>query len=590
MFDIKNIINILNDKLDFNLVIDKKLSKKQTARSLLKYILKDTNNKKYLLEIAQNSIERFYFKRTIEHQKKLSELKHNFKLNMPLYVQSGNKLSYVIYEYFDNIAFVKDNKPIELLNQLYEKNSIEIKVTAENIENILSNFLSAWPNKYHSMIRRQKEFQDYKKELNKYDKLKVCYEHGDYSTNNIFNFKNYFYLMAFEFARDFQLIGFDSFYYLTSIKNSNKINNNKKYQYLHNIKYALIEKINKRIDNDDINIEIYDNLNDVILKNGWNNLYYEGANYNLSLQWCKTWIKYFLKKNQNIFIFTIWKDNKLVFLAPLYKIKSNLYLIGSNPDLFDSFSLLYSDEKYIKKFYDFVFNHKYNIVFKYLDADSTISKLLIKYLYQNNISYESQIIDTKPKTNFESFKIKTKENSDMKRCKNRAIKNYNNELSFNANIIKNTEVLNEFISIHKERWGAGPFESIDKYDLFIQEISTTDLVVLSRLDIKNETVAYHLGYKDSNGILNSAIPSYSNKYNDISPGKVLLYEVLKDCKDKNDEVFDFGRGAEEYKYWFSNESSILFHITTYSNENILKKIQNISNRIFNKLYRVFYVV
>ena len=78
------------------------------------------------------------------------------------------------------------------------------------------------------MIRRQKEFQDYKKELNKYDKLKVCYEHGDYSTNNIFNFKNYFYLMAFEFARDFQLIGFDSFYYLTSIKNSNKINNNKK--------------------------------------------------------------------------------------------------------------------------------------------------------------------------------------------------------------------------------------------------------------------------------------------------------------------------------------------------------------------------
>jgi len=504
---------------------------------------------------------------------------------MPLYIQSGNKLSYAVYEYFEDVSFANNDKPIEILNTFYNENSIEIEVTSENIDKILSNFLSAWPSQFHCMIKRQKEFQNYKEELNKYDKLKVCYEHGDYTTNNIFYFKNDFYLMDFEFSRDFQPIGFDCFDYLTSINN---LNNNEKYQYLHKSKYSLIEKINKRIDNNDTDIEIYDNLNNGILINSWNSLYEEGANYNLSLQWCKTCIKYFLKENQNIFIFTIWNDNTLVFLAPLYKSKSNLYLIGSNPDLFDSFSLLYSDEKYIKKFYDFVFNNKYNIVFKYLDADSTISKLLIKYLYQNNISYESQIIDTKPKTNFDSFKIKTKENSDIKRCKNRAIKNYNDELSFNADVIKNTEVLNEFISMHKERWGGGPFESIDKYDLFIKEISNTSLVVLSRLYIKNETVAYHLGYKDSNEILNSAIPSFSNKYNDISPGKVLLYEVLKDCKDNNDEVFDFGRGAEEYKYWFSNESSILFHITTQNNKNFLSIIQKLFNRVFNKLIRTFY--
>ena len=272
----------------------------------------------------------------------------------------------------------------------------------------------------------------------------------------------------------------------------------------------------------------------------------------------------------------------------MYICRNILYLIGSNPDLFDSFDLLYTNEKYIKQFYDFVFTNNYNIDFRYLDADSVIAKNLIKYLYQNKIVYDSQIVDTKPRISFDTFKIKTKENSDIKRCKNRAIKKFNEELNFEIKIDKNENVLDEFISIHKERWGGGPFENIKKYDLFIKEISQTDLVVISKLSIKSNTVAYHFAYKDSNNILNSAIPSYSNKYNDISPGKILLYEVLDYSKNNDDKYFDFGRGAEEYKYWFSNESSILFHIKTHSNKNIIIKAKKFINRILNKLNRILY--
>jgi CelD/BcsL family acetyltransferase involved in cellulose biosynthesis len=101
-----------------------------------------------------------------------------------------------------------------------------------------------------------------------------------------------------------------------------------------------------------------------------------------------------------------------------------------------------------------------------------------------------------------------------------------------------------------------------------------------------KTIAYHLGYRDSKSVLNSAIPSYSNEFNDISPGKVLLYEILEYCKYNGDKTFDFGRGAEEYKYWFANDSSVLFHIKTYNKDNLFVKFKIIVNRIINKLTRI----
>jgi len=586
--DIENIIGIIDDILSINLTVIKKFDKKSTARSLKKYLLIDSKDKKYLLEIATNPIEIFYFKRTIEYQEKFSKLKHNFKLNMPLYVQSGNKFSYALYEYFDDISFCSNSKPIDELVQFYEKNSIEIETTDENIDKILDNFLSAWPKKFHSMIKRQKEFQAYAKELKEFKTIQVSYEHGDFTTNNIFNVSNNLYLTDFEFTRDFQPIGFDSLDYAVSTKNISKYENNFFYKVLHNQKYNLIEKINKKIDSNDIDIEIYNNFDDLILKENWIKLYDKGANYNLSFAWCDIWLKYFKKIDQDIFIFTIWNNENLVFLAPLYKSKNNLYLIGSDPDLFDSFNLLYENEKYIKQFYNCIYKNNYNIDFRYLDADSMCAKILVKYLYQNNINYDSKIIDTKPLTAFDSFQTKIKNNSDIKRCKNRAIKRYQSELNFTFSVQKDNNTMSEFIEIHKNRWKGGPFQKIDNYDLFIKDISQTNLVVLSKLYMKNKVIAYHLAYKDSKGILNSVIPSYSNKYNDLSPGKVLLFEILEYCRSNNYKVFDFGRGAEEYKYWFSNESTILFHIKTYSNSNFLIKIKNLSNKIFNKLIRVFY--
>jgi len=583
MFNVRNIIQILNNKLDNDFFLEKEFPKKSTARALQKYILIDENNKKYLLEVATNNIEIFYFKRTIKYQELFSKLEHNFKLNMPLYVQIGNKLSYSLYEYFENIIFLKNEKPIELLEDFYKKNSIEIELNDENIEKIIVNFLSTWPNMYHSMIKRQKLFRQWIEELKKLKRIKVSFEHGDFNGENIGLINGDIYLLDFEFSKEFQPIEFDiyDYYKLKKIKTPYL-----EHYELHKVKYELIDKINQKID-EDATLEIYNEIDeDATLRNNWKSLYEKGANYNLSLEWVTTWLKYFKKDNQELFVFTIWNDDKLMLLAPLYKQKNTLYLIGSEPDLYDSFDILYEDSKYIKCFFAYIFKKNYQIDFRYIDSNTIVAKELIKYLYQNKISYESKIIDTKPIIKLDEFEFKTKEKSDIKRVKNRAIKNYNQELNFMYFIQKDNETIEEFIKIHKQRWQGGPFDSLKNFDRFIKDISKTNLVVLSKLALGNKTVAYHLGYKDSKNILNSAIPAYSNKYNNISPGKVLIYEIVNYLKVNGYQIFDFGRGAEEYKYWFANDSTILFHINTYSKNNVLFKIKYLFNKILNKLIRI----
>lgn len=585
--DVSNILNAINNTINNKLFVDLKLQKKITARSVQKYILKDCNNKKYLLEVATTPIQKFYLERSLELQKKFQNFNINYLLNLPLISNFGNQYSFVLYNYFESYQEVKEDISVETLVNFYKLNSEDIKISDESVDKILKNFISAWPNQFHSFINRTKEFQDYKKILLAMNSIKISFEHGDYTKNNILNIDNKFYLMDFEFCREFQPIGFDIYDYAISTNQLKIFQKEIKYIELHQLKYKLINKINQGIDNRTTDIQIYDNFEDEILVNEWNALFNKGANYNLAPIWCKTWCKYYLKQNE-LFIFTVWDDSKLVLLLPLYKKGQKLLVIGSEPDLYDNLDILYTSDRYITKFLEYVIKENLDIDFRYINSESAFAKLLIKYLYQNNITYDSKIIDAKPRTNLQEFKPKSKEKSDIVRLKNRAKNNYKTSLLFEYEAVKSKEAINEFINIHKERWDGGPFINLSHFENFIHDIAKTDLVLLSKLSLENKTVAYHFAYTDSYGYINSAIPSYSKIFDDISPGKTLLYDILEASKDKGIQVFDFGRGAEGYKYWFSNESSILFHIKTYKRNHFLNRIKILINKVFSKMERIIY--
>ncbi|MDD3150546.1 MAG: GNAT family N-acetyltransferase [Candidatus Gastranaerophilales bacterium] len=313
-------------------------------------------------------------------------------------------------------------------------------------------------------------------------------------------------------------------------------------------------------------IQIYKNFNNENLITNWQNLYEKAGNYNLSHKWCKLWFDHF-GKGKKLYIITLWNNEKLVLLAPFYIKNNRLFLIGTKPDLYDEFNVLYEKTEFLKKLFDFIDEKKFEINFKHVNSSTEIAKLLAKRISSNGIKTVSTVTETKPERIGE-FNPKRKEKDDVKRCKNNAVKYFNDELKYEFNVSKEIGYIEEFIELHKQRWNGGMFLKKKNLDNFIKQIFLScDFTFLSRLSLKNanKTVAYHLGFLDSSNNFYSVMPVYNTVYGKISPGKILLYELMTDLFNRGIKKFDFGRGSEPYKNWFSNHESVLFNIATYKN-------------------------
>jgi len=325
----------------------------------------------------------------------------------------------------------------------------------------------------------------------------------------------------------------------------------------------------------------YDISNEILSKN-WKKLYAKGGNFNLSYEWCAIWAKYFLC-NKKTFIITLWKNNELVLLAPFYKKRGKLVLIGTKPDLYDEFGILYQNIKHVDEFITYLQQNLLDIAVKYINSQSELGKFFVKRFSQKAIRQSSHVLETKPFIDLDEFEFKRKQKDDFVRCCNNSVKNYGEALKFEFQTEKNPEFIKEFINFHKSRWGGGLLEKKPKICDFLEELFlNTNFCILSRLSLENsnKTVAYHLGFADSDGKFCSSMPTYDINFKKISPGKVLLYNIIYKLKQDEIKVFDFGRGSEPYKNWFCTGEDILFNISTFNSNKLVFSIRNLLNKVF----------
>ena len=348
-----------------------------------------------------------------------------------------------------------------------------------------------------------------------------------------------------------------------------------------------MQEISDKIENsteDIVNIDgfkVFYTFDDEILIQNWKNLYNKGANYNLSYEWCSIWFKHF-GKNKKPHIITLWKNNELKLLAPFYVRGGRLTLIGTKPDLYDEFNILYENAGQIDELIDYIQHNNLEINFRYVNCESEFGKTLIKRFSQRVIRQVSHVLETKPVIIKEKFKFKRKQKDDNVRCKNNAVKLFGDELKFEFSAERKNEYIDEFIKFHKARWGGGLFDRKPKIADFMKDlILNTDFSILSRLslDKSNKTVAYHFGFMDSAKKFWSSMPTYDINYKQISPGKVLLFDLIAENFSRDVEKFDFGRGSEPYKNWFCNYEEVLFNITTFQTKKNIMKIRNFINKI-----------
>lgn len=330
-------------------------------------------------------------------------------------------------------------------------------------------------------------------------------------------------------------------------------------------------------------IKIFDEFNDFLIEN-WNTLYKNGGNYNLSYEWCNIWFKYF-SKNKQLYIITYWEKGVLKLLAPLYKRRHTVYLIGTKPDLYDEFNILYDDEKYISKFLDYIKDNRIQIHFKHINIETPIAKYLVKWFTQSNVMYKSHITETKPCIMGEFAPSKNLKH-DVKKCTNNAKNFYNSELEFTFNVERNKTIIKEFIELHKQRWGGGLLVKKPQICNFIEDLFlNTNLMTFSQLKLKenNETLAYLIGFIDSQQIFWSSMSAYKYEYKKISPGKVLLFNIIKEAYEQGVKKYDFGRGSEGYKNWFANYDEPLFNVVTYNNKYYFK-ITSLVDKILKLIF------
>ncbi|MDA9018556.1 GNAT family N-acetyltransferase [Flavobacteriaceae bacterium] len=557
---------------DQSLIILKVLEVKPTIRGCEKYILKGSNSK-FLLEIGQTSVQNFYLKRKVKYKSEYLNYDKTFKTNELKINNLKGNISYLLYEYIDfNNKEEIDQPTISEYFSVKSKSSKNHINSEELTTKIINDLLSIWPVKFHAQIKKIQSFKLLKKELKQLKDINVNYEHGDFTLNNMKKEHGINYLLDFEFFKEFQPIGFDQYDYFISSNQNKDI----PYKNFNKLKFQFINDVNYKLDSNTINIIIYNNINDEDLISSWSKIS-KSLTYNNKFDWCKSWIEFYLKED-DLFLFTIWEDDTLSFFAPLYKRNNQLLIIGSDPDYFDYADFYCTSNKFYELFFDYLFTNNYDINFRNISSDTVLTKQLFDYSIKNNISKEVNIVDMNPFLKLIQD-ISPKFKADIKRIKNKITKK-SIDLEFIFEDNKNQNLLDLFFEMHIKRWDGGPTAQQYKFKEFITAIFYNDDVIISTLKFDSKIISIHLGYMQEISFL-SSIPVYDVDFQEFSPGKLMISNIIDYLIKSELNVLDFGRGNESYKLQLYSDQSIIFHFKSLERFSFFKLV-------IYKIYKLIY--
>ena len=284
--------------------------------------------------------------------------------------------------------------------------------------------------------------------------------------------------------------------------------------------------------------------------------------YSSSFEWCQTWFRYF-SKDKNLFVITIWQDESLKLIAPFYKKGNKLYGIGSSPDFYDTFCILYEDRNYLLDLVNFIIEKNFEADLRLIHPMSEFFQYLLRRMEQENI-YKVRIYNyvIKPLI-FETNELKMSLQQKYKRLKrkeNLAKRDFNDELKYDLITEKNEKYIQEFMNFHKKKWNTFKLPKTQEFikDLYLNN----DFVMLSRLYLKNsnKSVAYSFKYKSPDNVLYNNMFSYNEEFAAMSPGLlVTYYDISSDMAESSDHI-DYGTGSYKYKYYFANKDEVVLNV------------------------------
>ena len=301
------------------------------------------------------------------------------------------------------------------------------------------------------------------------------------------------------------------------------------------------------------------------LTNIWINFEKNSSHYVFQkLEWQKLWFYQTQrhKKNLKCFLVVIYKDNKVIMILPLCvekKFKLNILCWAGFP--FSDYNAplvkknLVLDKNTFKYFIKKIFfEKKYQIdCIKFENQPNNINGSQNPfYDHLNNIKnnnyygldlIQKNLFDKKElsNVNYQIRKLKSKGKLDFKVVKQR------NEIK---------EVLNFLIKHKSKQYEKTNAWNLMKKTIFrnffiLSSLRLKDINYLTYLKLDDKIIAAHSGFIYRNKCY-YLFPTYDDSFKKFSPGKILLFEMINDCKKKSLNYFDLTIGNEFYKKKFSN--------------------------------------
>ena len=226
---------------------------------------------------------------------------------------------------------------------------------------------------------------------------------------------------------------------------------------------------------------------------------------------------------------------------------------------------------------EILFDNTCNIT---LDDFITNAIQLIKKNIQYDVSYFGKILANSPsyqyfnknhhqiktykngfihlQNNFETYLEELKQNrKNLKTDTLRQIKRISEKGSLEFEVIQKENknhvisVTDELINQKKDIYKNTFWSNKEYRDIIVHQSLNLPHSHLSCLKLNQKIIAAHFGYiyKDTYTFF---VPSYNSEFATYSPGRLMIYFLIKYCYDNKIHYFDFGMGEESYKFEWSN--------------------------------------
>lgn len=385
--------------------------------------------------------------------------------------------------------------------------------------------------------------------------------------------------------------------------------------------------------NGKLKAKVYDTVDSFEALSGlWNDLSERvGGHIYMSNEWAECWWRYFGKnKQRSLFLVTIWDQDDVIALAPMYigyskvgpfVIERRLQIIGSGGSPNEQFG--YLDDYGISDFLDFLVDEDYagdvaelilelfrsekykidRITFHQAGDDSFIMKYLYPRIDESGIEYDIQHTDTCP---FIDVKNQHSISTYIKQVKSNARRRFRQtkraigtDEGFIIEAVDTsreiTLAVEKLITLHQNRWNQIGFPGVfhdKRFTGFFKEVV--------RSAYSNDRLWFKQA-RDSNGVCAlRMILKYNGRYYDyisgfdndcpsskFRPGIGLLLDLVEEAILEKTERIELLRGEEEYKYDFTTENfkNWCLTINLNSRKNIIARLATLPLKLLALLYK-----